>query len=362
MAGQTHEAVSSFRAAVDLDPKSPSGQLHLGSALIQIGEVREAVPHLQEAVRLAPDADETNEALAGAEAMLASWQAYDRQVEEARRSPYMEYPAHVHLETLTRCNAACVFCPSSTLARKGQKMPDALISKVIDDLTAIPTSLPFQLSPFKVNDPFMDVRLFDILEEIERKLPNAHITITTNCAALTDKKLAQLAQVNNLRELWISVNDHRPDQYEAVMKMPFGRTLERLDAVHRAKASGELSVPVTLSRVGDDTLADVEFRGWVAERYPAFASSVFPRGNWLGQVDTQIGAVPDIGCLRWFEVSITSTGVVAHCCMDGEARYPIGNVQTQHVLDIYNAPEYRHLRERTVSRRSVSPCNGCTFR
>jgi sulfatase maturation enzyme AslB (radical SAM superfamily) len=51
---------------------------------------------------------------------------------------YMEFPALVHIETLAQCNASCTFCPYVSMERKGTRMPDSLIEKVIDDLTAIP--------------------------------------------------------------------------------------------------------------------------------------------------------------------------------------------------------------------------------
>ena len=100
----------------------------------------------------------------------ASLAAYQSQIEAARKSPYLDFPAHVHLETNALCNAACTFCPYPTLERKGAKMPDALIAKIIEDLRDIPQTLPFQLSPFKVNEPFLDTRLFSILAQINRAL------------------------------------------------------------------------------------------------------------------------------------------------------------------------------------------------
>ena len=81
------------------------------------------------------------------------------------------------------------------------------------------------------------------------------------------------------------------------------------------------------------------------------------RGDWLGQVETPIEHVADVKCIRWFELSITATGQVAHCCMDGQAEWPIGDVTEQHVLEIYNAPDYRRPRQAITSRREAEPCN-----
>ena len=43
--------------------------------------------------------------------------------------------------------------------------------------------------------------------------------------------------------------------------------------------------------------------------------------------------------------------------MDGQAEWPIGDVRKQHVLEIYNSPHYRQLREKTATRAEASPCN-----
>lgn len=286
---------------------------------------------------------------------------YQDGVAKLRRSPYMQFPAHVHLETMAVCNAACEFCPYPTLERQGTKMSDALIKKVVGDLADIPRNVPFQLSPFKVNEPFLDVRLFDLLEYFNRRLPHANLTLTSNASPITEKSVERLKRVRNLEYLWISFNDHRPEHYTRVMKLPYQRTLERLQMIHAKAAAGELPFRVIVSRVGDGSPDDAEFCQWVTKTFPKFEFSVFQRGGWIGQVDTQIGEVPNVGCTRWFDLSITATGIVAHCCMDGQAKYPIGNVANQHALAIYNNPEYRKLREKTATRRDVSPCNACTF-
>ena len=287
--------------------------------------------------------------------------AYHARVEAFRKSPYLDFPAHVHLETQTLCNAACNFCPYPTLERRGAKMPDALITKIIEDLREVPRTLPFQLSPFKVNEPFLDTRLFPILAQINDRLPNASLTLTTNASALTEKQVMRLREVRNLGYLWISMNDYREAEYEATMHLPYRRTMARLRMIHALRANGRLDVRIVLSRVGDATSADVEFVQWVKREFPLFEASVFQRGNWLSQVDTATAPAPPVGCARWFDLSITATGIVAHCCMDGAAKYPIGDVSRQSVLEVYNAPEYRKLRERTAFRQDADPCNRCSF-
>ncbi|MDP4028257.1 MAG: tetratricopeptide repeat protein [Gallionella sp.] len=287
--------------------------------------------------------------------------AYQISVDRLRNSRYMDYPREVHIETLARCSAACNFCPYSDMERKGAKLADAVITKILSDLRDIPSDMPFHISPFKVSDPFMDVRLFDILEEINTTLPNAKVRLFSNGAAITDKHLKRLASVRGLDDLWISLNAHEASDYEAIMQMPWERTLARLDNIHARVMAGEVQVPINISRVCDGSPSDKAFASWVSMRWPRFNPVLIGRADWLGQVDaTASERPPVVGCARWFELSITATGVVAHCCLDGRCEYPVGDVTSSHLLDIYNAPHYRKLREHTVSRMDVSPCDRCS--
>lgn len=287
-----------------------------------------------------------------------------RKAEYLRGGGYLEWPAIVHMETIAICNAACDFCPYPTLERKGERMPDAMIEKIIRDLGDIPPNVTFQLAPYKVSDPFLEPRLFDILQLVNARLPNAMISIITNGAALTERNVSALCAVRNLLYLSISVNYDNAEEYEAVMKMPFERTVKRLDLLHQKNARGELPVPVRLTRVSDNQLSDSLFMQWVKSNYPAFSPRIVPRNDWLGQVatGTAIPEVPDVPCHRWFDMSVTATGKVAMCCMDGEARYPKGDVTRTHLLDIYNQPHLRRFREQLISRRSAGdPCSRCTY-
>jgi hypothetical protein len=287
-----------------------------------------------------------------------------RKAQRLRAKGYLRYPAMVHLETIAVCNAACEFCPYPKLERKGTRMPDRLIEKVIGDLSAIPRDLPFRLAPYKVSEPFVEARLFDILRMVNERLPNARIALITNGSALTEAKVHALKEMRNISYLAVSLNYDDPQEYESVMRIPFARTVARVDLLHEAVLAGELAIEVRIMRVSGDRESDARFVEWAGKRYPRFLVGVNPRNDWLGEVPGGgvYPVVPDAPCHRWFDLSITATGKVAMCCMDGEAKYPKGDVNTQHVLDIYNQPHLLALRESLLSRRAAAaPCSGCTY-
>ncbi len=285
---------------------------------------------------------------------------YQAQIAELRRSRHMDYPAMVHIETFAKCNAACSFCPYPTIERQGERMSDSLFEKIIGDLCDIPRDVRLIVSPVKVNEPFLDSAIFDRMAYINEKLPTAKIALTTNASPLTRSNIDRLAGVRNLRDLWISLNDHREAEYEATMKIPYKRTMENLRRLHDMVSNGESNIRVVLSRVGDGSPADQAFAVYAQTAFPRFKSFVGVRGSWVGRIQSN-APIPNIGCTRWFEISIMATGIVSHCCMDGNGDFPIGDVKTQHLLEIYNQPHYRSLREATVSRRDAKPCDQCSF-
>ena len=87
------------------------------------------------------------------------------------------------------------------------------------------------------------------------------------------------------------------------------------------------------------------------------------RKNWTGQVDIPTGTrVPPMGCGRWYELSIMASGKVALCCMEGEGKHVIGDVNLQTALEVYNSPSYRKMRQFTFSRRAAAaPCDTCDY-
>ena len=186
-----------------------------------------------------------------------------------RKSPYLDFPAHVHLETNALCNAACNFCPYPTLERKGTKMPDRAHHQDHRG-PARHSAEParFSCHHSKSIEPFLDTRLFSILAQINQRLPNASLTLTTNASAITEKQLARLGGVRNLAYLWISMNDHREAEYEATMKLPYRRTIERMRMIHAARATNRLRLRIVLSRVGDGTSGRRRLRAMGAARVP----------------------------------------------------------------------------------------------
>jgi hypothetical protein len=278
------------------------------------------------------------------------------------RDHYLDWPKEVSIETYAKCNAACTFCPYTTLDRIGTKMSDEMIERIIHELKDHPW--PFIISPFKVNEPFLDKRLIPICRMINAELPKAHLRLFTNGSALTTKHIDEVATLERVAHLWISLNEHEADAYHALMGLDFARTCRNLDALHDKVEADEFHHPVVVSKVREAkglTERDIAFREFVNARWPLFGVHLIKRDGWLGYVEPGSPEIPDAGCGRWYELSIMATGKVSLCCMDGEGAFSIGDLNTQSLFEVYNGRAYRERRVKNLSRAGISPCSTCTY-
>src|SRR4051812_8344857 len=95
------------------------------------------------------------------------------------RENHMDYPWEVSLETQALCNAACTFCPYPTLERKGLKMSDELVNKIVDEMISWKQH-DMCFSPFKVNEPLLDPRTIPLCEKVNAQAPWIRLRLFTN--------------------------------------------------------------------------------------------------------------------------------------------------------------------------------------
>ena len=277
-------------------------------------------------------------------------------------TPLPDYPKQVTLETAAICNAHCDFCPQDKLARRGHVMQMELIEKIISELSEIPPNRCPEIAPNGVNEPLADKRIFDVLNLISCKLPDAKIYFVTNGNLLSEEAIAELSK-HKLSKLCISLNFCDETTYEQRTGLQWSKTLAAMTLLHERTVSGKFRYPVRISRLQDGGEYDLVFANWVEANYPAFQYWPKKFGDWLGSVPNLSHRSHEVKdkCPQWYFMHIASTGAVQRCCMDADAQYPWGNVQTMNLLDIFNQDEWLALRRGQRSRFEIHPCNRCTY-
>ena len=284
-----------------------------------------------------------------------------------RQQRYMNSPMHVHVETTGVCNARCTFCPYTVMDRRGKRMSDELFAKIVSDLKELPADAPLAISPFKVNEPLLDPKIFQRMDTLADELPHAFFWLTSNFNVVDDETLEQLAKVRRLNYIWISLNSLREDEYKQWMGLELSKTVENIKRLIRVNRKKRFVPQIVLSRVGDGTGNDKRFVLDIASVFAQFKCGsdylvgLTKRGQWMGFTDSKSPDISSLPCQRWFELSMTCTGEVAFCCMDGLCEHALGDLNKQSVLDVYNRPDYLKLRKTSPPRKDVDTCKNCTF-
>lgn len=283
-------------------------------------------------------------------------------------SRYLHQPREVSIETLALCNARCTFCPYPILERHGTKLSDADIASLIQQMKAYKE--PFFISPFKVNEPFLDYRLLTICKWIEEDLPLARLRIFTNGSRFTRDNVQELLALRNVEHIWISLNEVDPIRYRETMGyVAFEHVAEKIDILHAAFVRGTRG-RVLISRVsegrhpssnGKESERRLGFDQYVIKRWPCFVPFTIKRDGWLGFVEPQNSEIPSTPCARWEELNICATGDVALCCMDGKGEFKLGNIRESSLDEIYNQPTLVRRRLGMIERKRIEPCNRCTY-
>lgn len=270
----------------------------------------------------------------------------------------MIYPSTIQIETSGVCNAACSFCPHSTMNRTAQdKMPPELFSAIVDELASWPLHPPY-ICPFLTNEPFADPRIYGFCREINEKLPSTKLVFFTNGSLFTPGNLEKLATVRNIQTIHVSLHHGSAEDYKADLQLDFQRTVE---SVQRLIASN--IAPVKLLRVqNDDANKDMQFLDFCKATFPSTPACLSYRYNWKGEIDSPFSYINtlDIKCPRHSSMTILCDGRVALCCMDERGDYALGKFPEQTLADIYNGPLATGYRERT--KRHSTPCNLCNMR
>jgi hypothetical protein len=109
-----------------------------------------------------------------------------------RRSVLPDRFTRIEVETSSRCNKGCGYCPVSVVRRPDHLMERELFMSIVDQLAEM--KFRGRFSPHFFGEPLLDPRLPELLSYVRQKLPSVSLMIYSNGDALTPKKAQALLQ------------------------------------------------------------------------------------------------------------------------------------------------------------------------
>lgn len=263
--------------------------------------------------------------------------------------------SEIFIQTATGCNARCVICPHEQIYNTSNIiMKDALWDKISQEIhdTNYTGSIAFAYNYEPFCDPYITKRIQDIHDS-----SLAHITLTTNAAAITDTHIEEMR--DNPPDLIIaSLISGNKEQYEHMTGLSFDRVIQRIAELHSyfsVQVNCTLSPAVRkesflsiFNNTVDVLITGCDSRGGLLPRYSNFyKSDYFKKAHF---------------CTQPFKnITIRQDGKVPLCCMDWGCNTDIiGDVNTTTLYDIFNSPLLSAYREHLYcGEYLLSPCQSC---
>ncbi|MEK7405349.1 MAG: radical SAM/SPASM domain-containing protein [Acidobacteriota bacterium] len=288
----------------------------------------------------------------------------------------LDFPNNIQIETTSRCNAKCSFCPYPETSKTQPQghMDEDLFRSIVEEISHYPLQL---IQPFLNNDPLMDRRIIPRLDFIICKNPRTRVMITTNGYLLREEIARELARMN-LHTIHISSNALAPEVYRETMGID-GYTVIRnvnylWDRLREAGSRTRLVVTVLLLRANKNEIRHM--REYWRSRGVDF---------YLNPLNNRAGNIPDetfremlpfseqanarqllsynmSGCpaLHSF-MGILWNGDLITCCMDWRRSQKLGNARQDSLYNLWHGRRYQYLRNLSNAGRldELELCRQC---
>ncbi|MCK6502974.1 radical SAM protein [Myxococcota bacterium] len=227
----------------------------------------------------------------------------------------------VEVETDSRCNRACGYCPVAVAPREAHRMPEDLFFRIVDQLV----DLRFlgRFSPHFFGEPLADPRLPTLLAGVRARLPRARLVVYTNGDLLNPDRARALLDAGV--SLFIVTYEHAPPA-------AWRRTEAGLRPAERRRF---------LVRAFDDAVPAPYNRGGTV----GFAGTKERHGACIVPAST---------------VVVDAWGKVRLCSNDYRGEVEWGDLATEHLAEVWQKPGYRALRRSLLDGSFTLPtCRRC---
>ena len=286
-----------------------------------------------------------------------------------KRRPVPEAPEHIQIQTISGCNANCVFCPHKKTEidiPMGRPMEMELFKTIVDQCIDWGVK---RFSPYLMNEPTLDPRLGERIAYItSHKQPGQFTKINSHGGRLTENMAKQLLD-SGLDRVNFSVQGLDPEIYENVMHLPLQKTLDNIDRMLELKREGNYKKPrirvcMLVTNYIEPQLPKIK-EYWGARGVKINLNQLENRGNHKAIKSTEIALKQMKNfdwCNRLFEqMYVLYDGRLVMCCADWEQTGVMGDASKTKLREIWDGEKYRDLRERFLSgnvRGTI--CHGCT--
>ncbi|MBN2177888.1 MAG: SPASM domain-containing protein [Deltaproteobacteria bacterium] len=301
-----------------------------------------------------------------------------RAYDPGRRTTNLPGPFGVRVQTVDRCNQACLMCPYSILEKPGPPnyIDDALYAHILNELKKIGTVRYF--TPMLQDEPLVDKNIHLRIEKARATLGDTpSIYVVTNGVMLNPRKVDDLIAAG-VDLISVSIDAVNDDTYEAIHgSRNFGkvrgnvRSLLHLNPRPRVevrflKQRDNAGEERDFARYWKGLGADLLFHRVVNRAGTLSAFEEIKRGKrnlkerlFLIARDRVSPFCP----LPFYFLNILWNGEIILCCNDWGPQEILGDISRQSLSEVWNGSamnRHRHLLYQGANKKS-QVCKDCSY-
>ena len=280
-------------------------------------------------------------------------------------------PFRMWIEPTSHCNIACEMCPTPHFSRDMRGfMSFDLFKHIIDQVSPFMNEVYlFHRGESLLNPHIADMVAYAKSNGISTKL-------NTNVTMLNEERARALLEAG-IDLLSFSIDGYTKEVYESIRhKAKWDKVTTNARRFLELKAEGgyKTLVQMEVLEFRHKFPSEEDFRRAQAEFWAYFEPFTWDKRTMRGlhnvggniDIDESDGYTMEKGTYHhcsypWYAVAILWSGKVQPCPRDFMGKMPIGDITTDHILDIWNGERMRQIRDGAV-RHDFScqeVCNGC---
>jgi radical SAM protein with 4Fe4S-binding SPASM domain len=274
-------------------------------------------------------------------------------------------PAHLDIETTSKCNLDCIMCPHSRLTREKRNMDLSLFKKMVDEPGLTPNDIWLHM----FGEPLLHPEIYEMIKYAKKF--GVQVGLSTNATLLDSRNAAEII-ASGLDRIIISLDGATKETYERVRghgdyEHTLANVLSFVEAKKRIDTKPYVIIQIIRMKETEKEIV----------RFTEAFSHLRVNEICVKDLDTWIGNIESINELRvekfvpranrvpcallWYSLGICADGRVVPCCRDFDAEYALGDVSSDELSSIWNSPRMKMMRKMHVAGDydEIELCKGC---
>lgn len=281
--------------------------------------------------------------------------SYDPRTQRMR----LKGPTTAQIQTIDRCNAACIMCPYSSLNKRAPSrlMDDRLYLEILKQLQA--TGSVRNIILMLQNEPLLDTKFAD-RARIAREVFDGAVQIgtVTNGAPLTESTINMLV-CSGIDYVSISIDAIREETFARIRQgLNFRNVVKNTLSLSKQLGTGRVSVRFLRQRDNDGE-EEAFGKFWSAQGIrPVFMHLTNRAGSmqayermkthrsrlWKKLIYPLLNRCVPACPFPFSRITVLSDGRVVLCCHDWEPHDTVGDLSRQTLAEVWNGEKINHYR------------------